>query len=98
MTNLTLGNPDLAILTILHDRLKPGRAWFVHQNHALDSANLGNLKFLCCGLGCTFVEPPARMPDSHLGIGWRYLLVGKVDLEAGEIAEAVEYLHQQVKS
>jgi len=24
-------------------------------------------------------------PDSHLGIGWRYLLVGKVDMETGEV-------------
>jgi len=28
------------------------------------------------------------MPDSHLGIGWRYLLVGTVNLETGEIEEA----------
>jgi hypothetical protein len=28
------------------------------------------------------------MPDSHVGIGWRYLLVGKVNLESGEIEES----------
>jgi hypothetical protein len=27
------------------------------------------------------------MPDTQHAIGWRYLLVGKVDLETGEIAE-----------
>jgi hypothetical protein len=29
------------------------------------------------------------MPDSHLGIGWKYLLVGKVNLESGEIEEVI---------
>jgi hypothetical protein len=28
------------------------------------------------------------MPDSHLGIGWRYALVGTVNLETGEIEES----------
>ncbi len=28
------------------------------------------------------------MPDSHLGIGWKYVLVGKVNLESGEIEES----------
>jgi hypothetical protein len=49
--------------------------------------NLGHLQFLCCGPGCTFETAPERTPDSHLGIGWRYLLVGKVNLETGEIEE-----------
>jgi hypothetical protein len=89
MTKLILGTekPDLAVLTILRERLKPGQTWFAYQNHAMDSASLGLLQFLCCGPGCTFTEPPQRMPDSHLGIGWRYLLVGKVDFETGQIVE-----------
>ena len=81
--------PDPVMLAILRERLKTGQTWFCYQNMALDSASLGHLKFLCCGTGCTFVEPPARMPDSHLGIGWRYLLVGKVNLESGTIEEAL---------
>jgi len=91
MTKLILGTekPDLAVLTILRERLKPGQTWFAYQNHAMDSASLGHLQFLCCGPGCTFTEPPGRMPDSHLGIGWRYLLVGKVDFETGQIVECV---------
>jgi len=91
MTKLILGNekPDSAVLTILRERLKPGQTWFVYQNHAMDSASLGHLQFLCCGPGCTFPDPPQRMPDSHLGIGWRYLLVGEVDFETGQIVECV---------
>ena len=91
MTKLILGNekPDSAVLTILRERLKPGQTWFVYQNHAMDSASLGHLQFLCCGPGCTFAEPPARMPDIPQAIGWRYLLVGKVDFETGQIVECV---------
>jgi hypothetical protein len=89
MTKLILGTekPDATVLAILRERLKPGQAWFAYQNHALDSASLGHLQFLCCGPGCTFETAPERTPDSHLGIGWRYLLVGKVNLETGEIEE-----------
>ena len=79
--------PVFATLQLLRERLKPGQTWFAFQNHAMDSASLGHLQFLCCGPGCTFTESPSRMPDSHLGIGWRYLLVGKVILETGEIVE-----------
>jgi hypothetical protein len=89
MSRLILGTekPDLAVLTILRERLKPGQTWFAYQNHAMDSASLGHLQFLCCGSGCTRETPPERMPDSHLGIGWRYLLVGEVNLETGDIEE-----------
>jgi len=87
MTKLILGTekPDANTLQLLRERLKPDQTWFAYQNHAMDSSNLGHLQFLCCGPGCTFSEPPARMPDSHLGIGWRYLLVGRVDMSTGEI-------------
>jgi len=53
----------------------------------MDSASLGHLQFLCCGPGRTFTEPPARMPDTQHAIGWRYVLVGKVNLESGMIGE-----------
>jgi hypothetical protein len=89
VTKLILGTekPDLAVLTILRERLKPGQTWYAFQNHAMDSASLGHLQFLCCGPGCTFTEPPARMPDTQHSIGWRYVLVGKVNLESGMIGE-----------
>lgn len=79
--------PDTTVLAILRERLKPGQQWFAYQNHAMDSASLGRLQFLCCGPGCTFEKPAQRMPDSHLGIGWKYLLVGRVNLASGEIEE-----------
>jgi len=89
MTKLILGTekPDLAVLTILRERLKPGQTWFAYQNHAMNSADLGRLQFLCCGPGCTFTKPPERMPDTIDAIGWRYLLVGRVDMETGEIVD-----------
>ena len=89
MTKLGIEKPNPAVLTILRERLKPGQTWFCYQNMALDSASLGHLKFLCCGPGCTFIEPPARLPDTAQSINWRYILVGYVDLVSGEIVELV---------
>jgi hypothetical protein len=76
--------PQIApeVLTILRQR---GGTWAVYQNHAMDSADLGGLRFLQVGEGCTIAIAPERYPDSHLGVGWRYLLVGRVNLESGEI-------------
>ena len=60
-----------------------GGSWAAYRNHALDNSTCGDLRFLKYGKGCTFEEPPNRYPDSHLGTGWRYILVGTVDLEKG---------------
>ena len=62
-----------------------GGDWFVYQDHCFESASLGDLQFLQCGVGRTFVSPPARMPDTQHSIGWRYIFVGKVNLETGSI-------------
>jgi len=62
-----------------------GGQWAVYQNHALDSADAGGLRFLKVGSGCTFEAAPERYPDSALGVGWRYLHVGFVDLDTGTI-------------
>src|SRR5690242_2228153 len=56
-----------------------------YQNHCFDSSSLGDLQFLQCGAGRTYVTPPPRMPDTQHGIGWRYILVGRVNLETGSI-------------
>jgi len=69
---------------------KRGGDWYAYQNHDLGHPDVGHLQLLQCGKGCTFPEPPEKMPDSHLGIGWRYLLVGKVDLETGEVVALQE--------
>jgi hypothetical protein len=89
VTKLILGTekPDVAVLAVLRERLKSGQTWWAYQNMALDSASLGHLQFFCCGPHCTFTEPPASMPDTAQCINWRYLLVGRVDLETGEIVE-----------
>jgi hypothetical protein len=59
-----------------------GGNWAAYENKALDSASLGHLQFLKVGSGCTFNCPPRTYP---FGIGWKYLYVGMVDLEAGTI-------------
>ena len=69
-------------LKTMRDR---GGDWFCYQNHAMDSAGLGDLQLLQCGEGRTYLKPPARMPDTAHAIGWKYLLVGKVNLETGEV-------------
>jgi len=62
--------------------------WAAYQNHALDSANCGHLQFLAVGPDNTCKEAPEKYPaDTSSGMGWRYLFVGWVDLETGEIKE-----------
>lgn len=62
-----------------------GGTWAAYQNHALDSADLGHLRFLKIGAGCTFEAPPQRYPDRPDTIGWRYLYVGMVNFATGQI-------------
>lgn len=71
-----------------------GGTWAAYQNLAMDSADLGHLKFLKIGPGCTFQEPPKRMPDTPDQIGWRYGFIGWVNTETGEVEEA---LHRGLK-
>jgi hypothetical protein len=62
--------------------------WAAYQNVALDSIDVGRLQFLAIGPQNTFKEPPQRMPDSQHGLGWRYMFVGWVDLETGDVERA----------
>lgn len=71
--------------SLMNERTKPGDRWAVYENHAMDSAFAGNLNFLQIGPTRTFKKAPERMPDSNLGIGWKYVFIGWVDLESGEI-------------
>lgn len=60
--------------------------WAVYQNQALDSANAGHLQFLKFGEECTYEKPPTQYPvDTAHGMGWRYRLVGVVNLATGEV-------------
>jgi hypothetical protein len=62
--------------------------WYAYTNVDLGSASLGHIKLLRCGEGCSFKEPPKRLPDTTQEINWRYYLTGKVDLATGKITEA----------
>lgn len=61
--------------------------WYVYENQDLGHPCLGELWFLACGPDCTYRTPPAQSPDSHLGIGWRYRLVGVLDRETGRVMD-----------
>ena len=89
MTQLILGTerPDEETLEVMRER---GGEWFAYQNVDLGHPELGHLRFLKCGAGCTFKEAPERHPDSpEAGICWRYLLVGSINLETGDIEPEV---------
>jgi hypothetical protein len=60
--------------------------WYAYSNVAFDSAALGETRYLRCGPGCTLKTPPSRHPDvpgPNGVIGWKYALVGAVDLVTG---------------
>ena len=62
-----------------------GGNWAAYENKALDSSSCGDLRFLQFGEGRTFAVPPSRYPDTQFGTGWRYCLIGTVDLVTGDI-------------
>lgn len=82
---ILIGNarPDPSSLSQMQER---GGTWAAYQNHDLSSADCGRLVFLQFGEGHTFSTPPTRYPDTpSVGLGWRYLHVGTVDLSTGDI-------------
>lgn len=82
--NKPIGNirPDDFALKQMRDR---GGVWGAYQNVALDSADLGDLRFLQIGPTNTYKTAPERYPDTQFGIGWRYVHVGFVNLTNGDI-------------
>lgn len=66
-----------------------GGLWACYQNHDLGHRDIGRLVFLQYGgPDSTFDSPPDRYPDvPEVGLGWRYLHVGFVDLKSGEIVD-----------
>lgn len=62
-----------------------GGSWFVYQNMALDSSNTGHVLFLKCGPDCTLKDPPPHAPDGPYGLGWKYRMVGRVELKEGKV-------------
>jgi len=59
--------------------------WAAYENHALDSATVGELRFLAVGPQNTYQTAPDRYPDSQHGVGWRFVHVGWVDLDTGKV-------------
>jgi hypothetical protein len=64
-----------------------GKRWAAYQNHAMDSAGIGQIQFIQYGPGCMFEKWPERCPDTQQGLGWRFQHVGFVDLKTGKIVE-----------
>jgi len=75
-------NAEPEALTQMRSR---GGTWYAYENVALDSATFGHTQFLKCGPGCANETPPPQMPDTSYGMGWKYRLAGKVNLETGEV-------------
>lgn len=84
MTAKILGNerPTDEALATMRER---GGSWACFQNHDLGASNVGHLQFIKYGPDCTFKTPPEKCPDTQHALGWRYVLVGVVDLETGDI-------------
>lgn len=59
--------------------------WYAYQNHDLGHYDIGHLQFLAVGSQNTFKDAPNRMPDTRTSLGWRYIKVGIVNLESGEV-------------
>ena len=66
----------------------PDTRWAAYENHALDSATAGELRFLAVGPQNTYQVAPDRYPDSQLGVGWKFVHIGWVNLETGAIEES----------
>ena len=65
-----------------------GGKWACYQSHDMSSITLGNLRFLQFGGdNNTFAVPPQTYPDTQFGLGWRFQLVGTVNLQTGKIEE-----------
>lgn len=77
-------NPGVPVPEAQLDTMRQrGGTWACYENKAFDSAAAGERIYIKYGPGCTYETPPPRAP-SH-GAGWRYLLVGFVDLEKGVV-------------
>jgi len=61
--------------------------WASYQNTAMDSSNLGDMRFLAVGPENTYKEPPASYPDTTASTAWAYRFIGWVDVGTGEVIE-----------
>lgn len=70
-----------------------GGKWAAYQNAEIGHPQCGHIQFLPYGPGCSFLFAPDRMPDTHDQINWRYMRIGYVDLELGEIVRTKNIPH-----
>lgn len=69
---------------------REGTIWYAYQNHDMGHFCYGRTAFLAAGPNNTLKTPPDRYPDSSsIGSGWRYVLVGYVDLERRTIINEI---------
>jgi hypothetical protein len=63
-----------------------GGTWAAYENQDLGHIDIGHMKFLKVGEDCTCKEPPKPfLPDTKTEVNWRYVFIGMVNLETGEI-------------
>ena len=67
---------DPSVVTALRER---GGTWAIYENQNFNSSRAGHLQLLRYGEGCTYVEPPTRMPDTETSINHSFVLVHKVN-------------------
>jgi len=80
---------DEETLKVMQDR---GGTWAAYVNSDFGSDGLGHIQALRYGPGCTYETPPRTYPaDTKHGMGWRYILLGRVNLQTGEIDEKFEF-------
>ena len=59
--------------------------WYAYENQAMDSSTRGEMQFLLVGPDRTHKTPPPHMPDTNMGPGWKWRLIGSVSLETGKV-------------
>lgn len=66
----------------MRDQVGKHGVWVAFQNHDLGSAQVGRTAFMVVGPDNTYKTIPSHYPDTpSVGLGWRYLPVGFVDLK-----------------
>lgn len=65
--------------------VREGDAWFAYENQVLDSSALGTVQYLLVGPTRTHKTPPPQLGDGKHGLGWKWRLLGKVDLTTGKV-------------
>ena len=76
---------DVVMALVTSEANHEDTTWHAYENHDIGHSHAGEIQFLAVGKSNTIKEPPARLPDSGLGLGWRYQYVGMVDIIEGVI-------------